>query len=328
MRITCPNCAAQYEIDGVLIPTDGRDVQCSNCGTAWFLAREPSPPAPPRPRAPRAAAPRKAPPEAPPRDETMAGPGSTEPSKDHGADRTQRADAREGAIEGGDAPPPPVRRPTPDPATLEILRHERDRDERRRAEALRPKPEPAAEAREPRPPPEPSPPPAPPSDPRAAAAAERERMAAAAATARARRPSPPAPPDPVEPDEPPTPPLLGAARRAPADPPARVRLARRELLPDIEAINSSLRPEPEPVPATGHAGEPDAPRSSGFRTGFLSAVAVLAVPVALYLLAEPIARAVPAVAPAVTDYASWVDGERVALDRWVETLATRIAPEG
>lgn len=36
MRLVCPNCDAQYEIDDGLIPQSGRDVQCSNCGHTWF----------------------------------------------------------------------------------------------------------------------------------------------------------------------------------------------------------------------------------------------------------------------------------------------------
>ncbi len=36
MRLTCPNCGAQYEVPDQVIPIDGRDVQCSNCGTTWF----------------------------------------------------------------------------------------------------------------------------------------------------------------------------------------------------------------------------------------------------------------------------------------------------
>jgi len=36
MRLTCPNCKAQYEIDGAAVPETGRDVQCSACGTTWF----------------------------------------------------------------------------------------------------------------------------------------------------------------------------------------------------------------------------------------------------------------------------------------------------
>ena len=36
MRLTCPNCGAQYEVPDEVIPSDGRDVQCSNCGDTWF----------------------------------------------------------------------------------------------------------------------------------------------------------------------------------------------------------------------------------------------------------------------------------------------------
>lgn len=36
MRLICPNCDAQYEVPSEVIPEDGRDVQCSNCGDTWF----------------------------------------------------------------------------------------------------------------------------------------------------------------------------------------------------------------------------------------------------------------------------------------------------
>lgn len=36
MRLTCPNCNAQYEVDERVIPHNGRDVQCSACGHTWF----------------------------------------------------------------------------------------------------------------------------------------------------------------------------------------------------------------------------------------------------------------------------------------------------
>lgn len=36
MRLICPNCGAQYEVPEEVIPEDGRDVQCSNCGDTWF----------------------------------------------------------------------------------------------------------------------------------------------------------------------------------------------------------------------------------------------------------------------------------------------------
>ncbi|MGY9046911.1 hypothetical protein P775_22475 [Puniceibacterium antarcticum] len=39
MRLTCPNCGAQYEIPLEAIPLNGRDVQCSNCRHTWFQNR-------------------------------------------------------------------------------------------------------------------------------------------------------------------------------------------------------------------------------------------------------------------------------------------------
>ncbi|MEM9584515.1 MAG: zinc-ribbon domain-containing protein [Pseudomonadota bacterium] len=36
MRLVCPNCDAEYEVDDTLIPPEGRDVQCSNCSVTWF----------------------------------------------------------------------------------------------------------------------------------------------------------------------------------------------------------------------------------------------------------------------------------------------------
>lgn len=36
MRLICPSCGAQYEVPDEVIPTEGRDVQCSNCSNTWF----------------------------------------------------------------------------------------------------------------------------------------------------------------------------------------------------------------------------------------------------------------------------------------------------
>ncbi|GHF01119.1 hypothetical protein GCM10016455_22790 [Aliiroseovarius zhejiangensis] len=36
MRLVCPSCGAQYEVDDRVMPETGRDVQCSNCGHGWF----------------------------------------------------------------------------------------------------------------------------------------------------------------------------------------------------------------------------------------------------------------------------------------------------
>lgn len=39
MRLVCPNCDAKYEVPEDAIPDSGRDVQCANCSHAWFEVR-------------------------------------------------------------------------------------------------------------------------------------------------------------------------------------------------------------------------------------------------------------------------------------------------
>lgn len=36
MRLTCPNCAAQYDVPDTAIPEAGREVQCSACDETWL----------------------------------------------------------------------------------------------------------------------------------------------------------------------------------------------------------------------------------------------------------------------------------------------------
>lgn len=40
MRLTCPNCTAQYQVPADAIPENGRDVQCSACDHTWFQSGE------------------------------------------------------------------------------------------------------------------------------------------------------------------------------------------------------------------------------------------------------------------------------------------------
>lgn len=35
MRLTCPECGAEYRVDDSAIPAEGRDVECSSCGHGW-----------------------------------------------------------------------------------------------------------------------------------------------------------------------------------------------------------------------------------------------------------------------------------------------------
>ena len=39
MRLVCPRCGAQYEIDDEAIPPQGRDVECSSCDNVWRATR-------------------------------------------------------------------------------------------------------------------------------------------------------------------------------------------------------------------------------------------------------------------------------------------------
>jgi predicted Zn finger-like uncharacterized protein len=42
MRLVCPNCGTQYDVDASAVPAEGRDVQCANCAHNWFQEAEAS----------------------------------------------------------------------------------------------------------------------------------------------------------------------------------------------------------------------------------------------------------------------------------------------
>ena len=111
MRITCPNCGAQYEVPDEVIPAEGRDVQCSNCGDTWFQAHPDS-----------LVVAEPAAPEAVPEVEPDFVEPAPEPEPGPQADMAEEA-----------APPTPQRREL-DPEVGEILREEAELEVRRRAE--------------------------------------------------------------------------------------------------------------------------------------------------------------------------------------------------
>lgn len=89
--------------------------------------------------------------------------------------------------------------------------------------------------------------------------------------------------------------------------------SRRELLPDIEEINSTLKhadsseappPEPEAVAA----------RNSAFRSGFTAMLLAASLVVAGYVMAPRLAAQIPAAAPALQGYVTTVDAGRLWLD--------------
>lgn len=105
------------------------------------------------------------------------------------------------------------------------------------------------------------------------------------------------------------------------------RPSRRELLPDIEQINSTLRASDEPRRA-GEAEvqlpEPLQKRRKGFRVGFLSVLLIAALAVSLYAGATIIKTALPALGPWLDSYVAQVDALRHELDRLLHSLLLKL----
>jgi hypothetical protein len=112
-------------------------------------------------------------------------------------------------------------------------------------------------------------------------------------------------------------PVHGAEQEQGQEPePPRTRPpSRRALLPDIEEINSTLRPgtdhrDGEDVPAFREAAE----RRKGFGAGFLSVIFVALLLVLVYAFAPRLAEMLPQVAPVLEAYVAAVDAARIWLD--------------
>lgn len=106
------------------------------------------------------------------------------------------------------------------------------------------------------------------------------------------------------------------------DPALVPRASRRELLPDIEEINSTLRATSE---RDGDAAAMDAPetlrqRRSGFRRGFLTSVGLVVVALLPYILAAPLSRQVPSAAGYLETYAAGVDRLRLNLESLMRSV--------
>jgi predicted Zn finger-like uncharacterized protein len=317
MRLICPSCGAQYEVDADLIPETGRDVQCSACGHVWFEGYG-------------ASADEDAEAETP-----VAEPEVAEPE----------VEAPPTFVE---EPPPPVTparapRRTVTPQIAEILREEAERERAVRAAQAQvtierqeelpltePEaapvvvPEVAAAVAEAPAPVEPAaePAPVPARDEvaeavQAAMQAEAERAAAAPVAAPVAAVAVPA--------------ATIRASAPPAPTVAPVQAPRRDRLPDIEEINSTLRPAGERAPRPA-AQESAAPSGRGFRLGFSLVLFVAAALALVYVFAPRIIAAVPATEPVVAPYAAAVDEGRLWLDLrlqdLVEALGTEPAAEG
>lgn len=93
---------------------------------------------------------------------------------------------------------------------------------------------------------------------------------------------------------------------------------RRELLPDIEEINSTLRPDEASQPPADDIEVGTG--KSGFRRGFMLMVLIALVALAAYVFAPQIAAAVPQTEAPLTTYVNWVDGLRLWLDAQIGNL--------
>lgn len=240
MRLTCPNCDAQYEVDDSAIPDTGRDVQCSNCGHAWFQL-------PPDVEAALEA-----------EEAVFAAP--VPPATPE--------------VDDDDVPAPaPVAAPPRrqlDDNLMAILREEAEREaaarRAERARGIEMQPDLGLDGAAPVPVP----------------------VAAAAPVVAPEQPSRPA--------------------------------SRRELLPDIEEINSTLRAADPPQTEAIAAAVAEARGRSGFRTGFSLVLLVAVLLVAVYVMAPRIAHNLPASAPAMQSYVATVDAARLWLDGAVQGM--------
>lgn len=99
--------------------------------------------------------------------------------------------------------------------------------------------------------------------------------------------------------------------------------ARRDLLPDVEEINSTLRPSEVPVEDFIQPGPP--PREgNGFRSGFLMVMAVAIIGTGIYTAAPSLSVMVPALAGPLKAYVSAVDSLRLSLDGVMQSATVAI----
>ncbi|KMW60005.1 MJ0042 family finger-like domain protein [Candidatus Rhodobacter oscarellae] len=250
MRLICPNCGAQYEVDDAVIPEQGRDVQCSNCGHTWY--QQPA----------------------------HIDAETAEDLQDHAPVEEEVAPED---IEEDVAPESRVL----DPEVADILREEAARETAAReveAEGIESQPDLGIEDT-------------------AQVAADRS----AAARARMAR--------------------LRGAEDADTDIDAAALASavgsRKELLPDVEEIDSSLRaPEPNEPDAETMADIADdvgqEPRPGGRSFGFRLIVILLLLAALLYLFAPQIVQYVPALEPYMIQYVEFVNGLRDQIDPLVQ----------
>lgn len=102
--------------------------------------------------------------------------------------------------------------------------------------------------------------------------------------------------------------------------------SRRDLLPNIDEINSTLRSANERRTTTVDSAPLEAPKqkTGGFRKGFSLVVLIAVLMLALYVFAPKIIDLVPAAEPFLSSYVSMVNEWRIALDDTFTALLTKL----
>lgn len=287
MRLICPNCGAQYEVSDDVIPVAGRDVQCSNCGHTWFEhpgaseAAEAGDPLPPPVPAPT--------PAAYPEFDTPADPEREpdfEPVPEHQAtDQTPTDAILPEPTPREDPPVDPgieqtvltaagLQRRSLSPDLAEILRQEAEHEAAARAAEA-----PARNAQQ----------------AETTSAVDLDDQRGEEARRRMAR-------------------MRGEAAPAISAPPAATPTARRELLPDIEEINSSLRSTTDRNGQAAAAEPAVQQRKRGARFGFSTIMLLVAILVGLYLGAARLSALIPSAEPVLTRYVAVIDDVRLWID--------------
>jgi predicted Zn finger-like uncharacterized protein len=247
MRLICPNCDAQYEVPTEVVPTDGRDVQCSNCGQTWFQHH---------------------PDHMPPSEAEVEA--TSIPENEEWIEVATRPQRKE-----------------MDPAVADILRQEAEFEADildQESDGVESQPDLGLDDAE--------------DETTRRARKARERMT------RMRGEDP----------------EIDATNAALG--------SRRDLLPDIEEINSSLRSTSDRQASNDETGVAPVRKKRGFRRGFMTIVLIAIIFAALYIFAPAIAKAVPQVDPYLSNYVafvdqgrSWLDGQLQDLAKWLDATA-------
>ena len=287
MRLICPNCGAQYEVDDSVIPENGRDVQCSNCGHTWYQ--------------------RSANSNAEETDEVVHEPvdetaEAAEPEADFAQTIADAAEASaeqenapvsfdedDAASETGDEDEPEVSDEPAKPRGLDddvasILRQEAERETAERSnENIGIETQP---------------------DLGLSDATEESDANIKKKMARLRG---------LDDDH-------GAAAAAAAV----GRGPRKDLLPDIEELNSTLTASTDKTDDEVSEVTEETKRSSGFRRSFAVTILIFTILVLVYVFAPQIAAKFPQVKEVLASYVDWVNALREAIDSVMQKVVGRL----